>query len=117
MTISRSKPLRNKRHRQFVNQLPCAVCHAEPSECAHVRIGFLALGMKPGDNLTVPLCAGCHRTGPKAQHSMNESAFWAMHRIDPVTLALHLWNVSGNYEVARRFVLLAKEKAPYNGPR
>lgn len=79
----------------FIRRQPCAAaglggCDG-PVEAAHVRYSDRGrinpgLQVKPSDEYTLPLCASHHRTGPHAQHSMNERAFYAMIGIDPVIL-------------------------------
>jgi hypothetical protein len=56
----------------------------------------IGMGEKPHDMYTVPLCNWDHVSGPKAQHKMNERAFWFdLDRIDPFAIALRLWHESG----------------------
>mgnify|MGYP001572091479 CR=1 FL=1 len=67
----RNPPLRDKKHLAYIRTLPCCLCNAPPpSEAAHLRLGLAGgTAVKPGDDLTVPLCRGCHdletRTGPR----------------------------------------------------
>src|SRR5436189_268351 len=50
----------------YLRTLPCCCgCNrAAPSEAAHIRIGFFAMGKKPDDCNAVPLNAWCHRKAP-----------------------------------------------------
>jgi hypothetical protein len=84
----------------WVRGLPCVICVQEGAprqsprcEAAHVRFADAAAGWshtgkgeKPDDRRTVPLCAGHHRTGPKAQHGAGERAWWEGHGIYPPEL-------------------------------
>lgn len=68
----------------FVRRKPCMKCGTtQRVEAAHVRSGYPEAGWrstgmqeKPDDCRTLPLCATCHREGPKAQHGGNERAWW-----------------------------------------
>lgn len=76
----------------FVRAKPCTTCRAAPpSQAAHIRIGFFGKGMKPHDKDAVPLCQWCHIDGPKAQHKMNETEFWAMWNLNPFEIAAKLY--------------------------
>lgn len=77
----------------WIRRLPCLICGARPAEAAHVRAGYATAGwaptgmqQKPDDFRVTPLCAYHHRTGPDAQHSSNERAWWSRHGIDPPDL-------------------------------
>jgi len=65
---------RSQRHRNFVRDHACSVCHATaPIEVAHVRLGSGAgMGQKPDDWRTVSLCRDCHQR----QHNVGEATFW-----------------------------------------
>lgn len=90
---------RDEHHLKAVRQCDCLTCGSPaPNEAAHIRYGNMRLGKfhtgmqeKPSDMWTLPLCATCHRTGQSAQHSMNERAFWKMHNIDPLDVAMRLF--------------------------
>ena len=99
----RTKPLpervRCPGHLAWVRGFECAVAGPLPDgtiihlcegrvQAAHVRKGTdAAMGEKPGDNWTVPLCARAH----EQQHRVGEPMFWAMYQRDPKTLAAELW--------------------------
>lgn len=112
----RQKPkqgrVRDNGHLAYLRRLPCACCGVSGrSEAAHIRYGDPArgkanpgMGAKPDDRWAVPMCRDCHR----AQHGMNERAFWAEAGIDPLVLAEDLWAVSGN-EVAGATVLARRQ--------
>lgn len=107
----RPDPRRASQHLAFIRQLECMACgHPAPSEAAHVRSsGDGGVGMKPGDRFSVPLCAVCHRTGKRSQHSIGEVAFFASLNIDPVDTALRLWTVSGDIAAGQRIIFRARQ--------
>ena len=76
---------RSPAHRAWVRGHACSACGSITAiECAHVRTGTDGgVGIKPGDQWTISLCADCHR----AQHSLGESSFEDLHRIDMKALA------------------------------
>lgn len=71
---------RSQRHRNFVRDHACSVCHATaPIEVAHVRLGSGAgMGQKPDDWRTVSLCRDCHQR----QHTVGEVTFWTGRDVD-----------------------------------
>ena len=104
--------IRDKDHLSFIRSLPCCVCGRAPCDAAHVRNGTDgAMGRKPSDKWTVPLCRaqlsmqgdighyteGCHAK----QHRWGEEEFW---EADPLPLAEHLWRISGDMEAGMRAV-------------
>ena len=80
----------------YLRALPCCCgCgRAAPSEAAHIRIGFFAMGKKPDDCNAVPLNAWCHRQAPDSQHA-NERAFWERRNVNPYDIAGHLYRQYG----------------------
>lgn len=93
-----------KEHLRFIRNLPSVVSGLRPCEAAHVRyaefrLGKRAVGIgeKPDDRWTVPLTADEHRE----QHAFgDERGWWVSKGIDPLTVALALWGVSGDEEAA-----------------
>lgn len=88
-------------HLKWVRTLPCLVTGQHGVEAAHIRFADPryrkpAVGMaeKPDDKWVVPLSPAEHRR----QHSMNEQAYWAEVGIDPVFVAMLLWNNTGDDE-------------------
>jgi hypothetical protein len=63
------------------------------------------MSLRPSDRYSVPLCAAHHRTGPRAQHTIGELAFWAERGADPYGLAEHLWTHSGDQAAGERAVM------------
>ena len=104
-------------HLRFVRRLPCCICHTSPVEAAHIRYNdaaagkMQAIGKKPDDKWTLPLCAGHHRELPGAQHSMNERKFWERHGIDPLRLADLLFVISGDLSRGETLILEARRVA------
>ena len=106
-------------HLKFIRRCPCCICGGEPSEAAHVRFSdaktgkVSAVGQKPGDEWTVPLCARCHREGPQAQHKSGEYGWWMAHRINPIELARRLFAVSPDIERGESIARQARRLAPW----
>jgi len=109
--VARSKPKpefrRHGQHLAFVKLLSCVACgKAAPSEAAHVRLGTDGgVGIKPSDRYSVSLCTSCH----ELQHGFGELKFWSVLRIDPLSVALRLWTVSGDLEAGERTVFRARQ--------
>ena len=74
--LNKSKPLRDRKYLNSFRDSRCFACGMRDSTvvAAHIRHGFYGLGIKPGDDLTLPLCAKCH-----AEEGANEKAFWQRH--------------------------------------
>src|ERR1700732_4740375 len=84
--------LRDKDHRKFVLRQPCLVCGRVPSDPHHLTFTQpRALGRRVSDEFTVPLCRVHHR---ELHLSGNESAWWHRLNIDPLPVALKLWQQS-----------------------
>jgi len=74
-----------------------------------------AVGQRPDDLWTVPLCANHHREGPDAQHRQGERKFWEKARINPLRLAELLAAVSPDVEKGERIARQARRLAPIIG--
>jgi ERF superfamily len=84
--------LRDKDHRKFVMRQPCLVCGRVPSDPHHLTFTQpRALGRRVSDEFTVPLCRVHHR---ELHRSGNEAAWWRRLNIDPLPVALKLWQQS-----------------------
>ena len=84
--------LRDKEHRKFVAAQPCVVCGRAPCDPHHLRFAQpRALGRKVSDEFTVPLCRVHHR---ELHRKGDEAAWWQEIKIDPILLALRLWQHS-----------------------
>lgn len=78
--------LRSPAHLAFVRSHQCCVpgCGLAPIEAAHVRTETGGgMGMKPGDDWTISLCATHHNE----QHRIGEKSFETKHSIDMKALA------------------------------
>jgi hypothetical protein len=81
--------LRDKEHRRFVLRQACLVCGRVPSDPHHLTFTQpRALGRRVSDEFIVPVCRVHHR---ELHHSGDEVAWWRRLNIDPVPVALRLW--------------------------
>ena len=81
--------LRDKDHRKFVLRQACLVCGRVPSDPHHLTFTQpRALGRRVSDEFTVPLCRVHHR---ELHRSGDEIAWWQRLNIDPLPVALRLW--------------------------
>ena len=84
--------MRDKDHRKFVLRQPCLVCGRVPSDSHHLTfIQPRALGRRVSDEFTVPVCRVHHR---ELHRSGDEAAWWRRLNIDPLPVALKLWQQS-----------------------
>jgi hypothetical protein len=84
--------LRDKEHCKLVATQPCVVCGRAPSEAHHIRFAQpRALGRKVSDEYTVPVCRFHHR---ELHGYGDEASWWAGVSIDPLPIALELWQRS-----------------------
>jgi hypothetical protein len=87
--LGKTVRLRDKDHRKFVLRQPCLVCGRVPSDPHHLTfIQRRALGRRVSDEFTVPVCRVRHR---ELHRSGNEAAWWRKLNIDPLPVALKLW--------------------------
>src|SRR5204862_3823996 len=87
--LGKRVPLRNKEHRKFVTRKPCLVCGRVPSDPHHLTFAQpRALGHRVSDEFTVPVCRIHHR---ELHRSGDEAAWWRKFNIDPIPIALRLW--------------------------
>jgi len=87
--LEKTVRLRDKDHREFVSRQPCLVCGRVPSDYHHLRFAQpRALGRRVSDEFTVPLCRIHHR---ELHRQGDEAAWWSKVSIDPVPVALKLW--------------------------
>ena len=105
----RKRPrIENKNHLAFIRMLPCVACGTRRNvEAAHVRMGnplygkpAAGMGEKSSDQFTTPLCQKHH----DEQHSMNEAQFWMALNMDPLRLALALFDSTGDIERAEQII-------------
>ena len=87
--------LRDKEHCKFIAAQPCVVCGRTPSEAHHIRFAQpRAVGRKVSDEYTVPVCRLHHRD----LHTYgDEASWWAAVSIDPLPIALQLWQKSRSH--------------------
>jgi hypothetical protein len=84
--------LRDKDHRKFVLRQPCLVCGRVPSDPHHLTFTQpRALGRRVSDEFTVPVCRIHHR---ELHRSGDEVTWWRGLNIDPLPVALKLWQQS-----------------------
>ena len=82
--------LRDKEHRKFVSMQPCLVCGRTPADPHHLRFAQpRAMSRKVSDEFTVPVCRLHHR---ELHTHGDEKVFWKRINIDPLPIALRLWN-------------------------
>jgi hypothetical protein len=96
--LGKTVRLRDKDHRKFVLRQACLVCGRVPSDPHHLTFTQpRALGRRVSDEFIVPVCRGHHR---ELHRSGDEAAWWRRLNIDPVPIALKLWqHTQGNGEV------------------
>jgi len=91
-TLGKAVRLRDKDHRKFVLRQPCLVCGRVPSDSHHLTFTQpRALGRRVSDEFTVPVCRVHHR---ELHRSGDEAAWWRRLNIDPLPVALKLWQQS-----------------------
>ena len=87
--LGKTVRLRDKDHRKFVLRQPCLVCGRVPSDPHHLTFTQpRALGRRVSDEFIVPVCRVHHR---ELHRSGNEAAWWQRLNIDPLPVALKLW--------------------------
>src|SRR5436309_11382025 len=87
--LGKTVRLRDKQHRKFVTRQPCLVCGRVPSDSHHLTFAQpRALGNRVSDEFTVPVCRIHHR---ELHRSGDEAAWWQKLNIDPLPVALRLW--------------------------
>ena len=87
--LGKTVRLRDKDHRKFVLRQACLVCGRVPSDPHHLTFTQpRALGRRVSDEFIVPVCRVHHR---ELHRSGNEVAWWRKLNIDPIPIALRLW--------------------------
>ena len=87
--LGKTVRLRDKDHRKFVLRQPCLGCGRLPSDPHHLRFAQpRGLGYRVSDEFTVPVCRIHHR---ELHRSGDEAAWWQKLNIDPLPVALRLW--------------------------
>ena len=87
--LAKTVRLRDKNHRKFVLRQPCLVCGRMPSDPHHLTFAQpRALGHRASDEFLIPVCRIHHR---ELHRSGDEVAWWQKLNIDPLPVALRLW--------------------------
>src|SRR5499427_7934274 len=87
--LGKTVRLRDKEHRKFVSRQACLVCGRTPSDPHHLTfMQHRALGHRVSDEFTVPVCRVHHR---ELHRQGDEAAWWGKVHIDPLPVALRLW--------------------------
>jgi hypothetical protein len=82
---------RSKKHLKFVGSFSCLVCDSPPQSDAH-HITYSeqsGMGLKVGDQNTVPLCRKCHTELHVS--GMSEELWWSLKGIDPIEHAERIY--------------------------
>jgi hypothetical protein len=80
-------------HRRFVSSLRCIRCGRDPPSDPH-HLKFVqprGMAIKSGDQWCVPMCRRCHDL---VEDAGDERAWWHRQDIDPVPLAIELWEMT-----------------------
>jgi ERF superfamily len=87
--LGKTVRLRDKDHRKFVLRQPCLVCGRVPSDPHHLTFTQpRALGRRVSDEFIVPVCRVHHS---ELHRSGDEASWWRRLNIDPLPVALRLW--------------------------
>src|SRR6266511_3534862 len=118
--LGKTVRLRDKEHRKFVSRQACLVCGRTPSDPHHLT--FMqprALGHRVSDEFTVPVCRVHHR---ELHRQGDEAAWWCKNHIDPLPVALRLWQhtrvngtatpISGGLELGSATATEASQQEP-----
>ena len=87
--LGKTVRLRDKDHRRFVLRQACLVCGRVPSDPHHLTFTQpRSMGRRVSDEFIVPVCRVHHR---ELHRSGDEAAWWQKLNIDPLPVALRLW--------------------------
>jgi hypothetical protein len=102
--------LRDKDHQRFVLRQACLVCGRVPSDPHHLTFTQpRALGRRVSDEFIVPVCRTHHR---ELHRSGNEAAWWQRLNIDPIPVALRLWQQTRSDDPSIEPKASTQSKAP-----
>src|SRR5262245_12967170 len=88
-SLGKTVRLRDTDHRRFVLRQACLVCGRVPSDPHHLTFTQpRTLGRRVSDEFIVPVCRVHHR---ELHRSGDEAAWWRRLNIDPLPVALRLW--------------------------
>lgn len=86
-------PVRDWKYRVWIRSLPCAACGCTRFiEAAHTGTDG-GMRLKSSDHSCVPLCAVCHRVGPRAFHQIGRQHFEQIWNLDFDKLAARLYGL------------------------
>jgi len=81
-SVLHTGPERDWKYRAWVRKFPCSACSSlRFVECAHTGIDG-GVGQKSSDFSCIPLCALCHRVGPRSFHAIGRNEFERLNRLD-----------------------------------
>lgn len=94
--------LEDPEHLRLIRLLPCLASGEMPAgEAAHVRYASAAYGKpitgtgtRPDDKWAVPLCPRLHTMSSDAQHRSGEEWWWEERNINPLLVAVRLYERS-----------------------
>jgi DNA recombination protein Rad52 len=104
---------RDRDHLRWVSTLPCLICGRKPAHAHHLTYAQpRAMSSKTSDEYVVPLCSLHHRD---LHDHGNEREWWKAKNIDPIPIALGLWQQSRakNTKSAQGEAETAQVPAPY----
>jgi hypothetical protein len=97
--MQKQKPPRSEKHRRYVSKFLCCACTrgvlihngTVTSQAAHVDIkNESGMGLKAGDQYTVPLCREHHDEYDGRTKGYQGPAFWSHHSIRPESVMREL---------------------------
>ena len=99
LQIATQRRFRDKAHLRTVSGLPCLVCGQEPCHAHHLKFAQShGLAQKVSDEFVVPLCAVHH---DELHRAGAERDWWRGRGLDPLPIALELWQNSRQGSVQR----------------
>lgn len=101
--------IRDKKHLKFISTLPCVVSGKGEVQAAHISTGRNSMGMKSGDNRTLPLNWEVHAR----QHWLGrESFFWEQYGgVDAaISLAERLYENTGDTDKCLELIINFRAK-------
>jgi hypothetical protein len=108
--LGKSVRRRDKDHRRFVLRQACLVCGRVPSDPHHLTFTQpRALGRRVSDEFIVPVCRTHHR---ELHRSGNEAGWWQRLNIDPIPVALRLWQQTRSDDPAMEPKASAQNELP-----
>ena len=116
--LGKTVRLRDKDHRRFVLRQACLVCGRVPSDPHHLTFTQpRTLGRRVSDEFIVPVCRVHHR---ELHRSGDEAAWWRRLNIDPLPIALRLWQQTRSDEqltsIAQRITQAVAQTADMPAP-